>query len=249
MKALIVPLACMSLLSGCVVHVGGSSNGPTVSTERQLSLDAAGIEHLSIENGAGKMRIVGVEGMSTIEVDAQIHTPESRPDSYELRLDSSGRRAVLVGDIEYRDGLSFHVGGSAKVDLTVRMPKRLALTIDDGSGSVEIDNVAGDVDIEDGSGSLALQSLGGDLKIDDGSGHIEIHRVSGNVDIDDNSGGITISQVGGDVDIEDDSGHMVIEDVTGRVTVDDGSGDIEISRAGDVKIIESGSGDVSVDRG
>ena len=52
-------IAMATLLSGCVVHIGGSSNPADTHIERELELDASQLSKLVAETGAGSLKIVG----------------------------------------------------------------------------------------------------------------------------------------------------------------------------------------------
>jgi DUF4097 and DUF4098 domain-containing protein YvlB len=181
--------------------------------------------------------VTGREGLDAIEVKAEIvakGVSDKDLDAYvkdriELTLEKKGDKAVLVSRVRGKFRL-FGFGDNAVINLTVTVPKALSLDIDDGSGGIVVEDVAG-------------------VRIDDGSGSIRINRVAGEVKIDDGSGGIEIGEVTGDVDVEDGSGEIDIRKVGGTVTIDDGSGSISVEDVGkDVRIVNAGSGGVDITR-
>lgn len=204
-------------------------------TTKSLTLSAQGLRRLEIEAGAGSLTVTGREGLAAIEVKAEIvarHVRDEDMDDYvkdrvELTLEKRGDSAVLVSRVRERFQL-FRFDDNTVVNLTVSVPKNLPLEIDDGSGSIAVEDTAA-VRIEDGSGSIRIDRIAGEVEIDDGSGGIEIDEVSGDVTVDDGSGEIRIRRIGG------------------TVTVDDGSGPIDIAGVEkDVRLIETGSGGVDV---
>lgn len=209
--------------------------GFAFETEKTLTLPTESLKAFRIDCGAGRLEVGGVEGLDHIEVRAAINADgvdEAKMDGFlkdhvKLSLEKRGDRAVLVANIERHWGFIFD---NAWIDLTVRVPKSLALEIDDSSGDLVVEDVAADVSIDDSSGDLRVARLGGRLEIDDGSGDIDIREVAGDVSIDDGSGGIDVIKTGG------------------SVKVDDGSGDITIDGVGkDVIIVEAGSGGVRIE--
>lgn len=231
MKKLLLPLACVAMLSGCVVVVGDVEDRNMENFTRHLSIDAGQLKRLSIEAGAGSLEVIGVSGLEKIEVDADIYAASQEQSDYNLSLDGYGSNAELVASSGVHSGFRFNIGNrsrSARIDLTVRVPAHLALDVDDGSGSIIISNIGGKVKVEDGSGGINIKNLDSDLVVDDNSGDIVIQSVKGNVDI------------------EDGSGDMYVNNVGKTLTIDDGSGDIEVSNIHDLRIEESGSGDVVV---
>ncbi len=221
---------------------------------QNLTLPAEGLARFDITAGAGFLTVSGRDGQTAIEVKAHIQVSgvgDSEMEEWiknhvELELRKAGDTAVLVGEIRSH-GLFSLFDGEAKIDLTVSVPKTLALRIDDGSGELVVEDIKAGVRIKDGSGALRVRRIVGDLWIDDGSGGITVDGVEGNVDITDGSGGMEVRNVTGDVSVDDGSGEMTLTHIGGSVTVDDGSGGIEIDDvAKDVRLKHTGSGGVDL---
>lgn len=211
----------------------GAVNG--YEEERNLVLSADGISTLSVEAGAGGMDISGVSGADEISVTATIFMPGRNDEKarmkiesdLELSLDTQGNTAVLKS---YFKNKLFRFGEGPSVELVVRMPDGMNLSVDDGSGSIEIADISGDIEIEDGSGSITMTNVGGEIEIDDGSGSITVDVVGGDISIDDGSGSIRIVGVAGSVTIDDGSGGISVSDVEeDLIIVDDGSGGLNFS--------------------
>ena len=198
---------------------------------RELNLDAAGVDSLFIDAGAGSIEVKGDPGLDRIEVVARIIVEDadeeraSKKIAKSMTLSLERRDDMARLDAYFRQG--FWGGSSgARIDLEVRMPAQVGLEIEDGSGFIDVQGIAAAVSIDDGSGSIDVRDVAS-VYIDDGSGSIDVNVVAGDVEIDDGSGSIEVRQVGG------------------SVTVDDGSGDIDIRDVEmDVIIIDSGSGGV-----
>lgn len=218
-----------------------------------LTLPAEGIAKIEITAGAGFLKVSGVDGAGAVEVKAGIvvdgvgdkDMEAYIKDHVELELRRSGSTAVLVGRIR-EHGFSF-IPHDARVDLTVTVPRGLAVEIDDGSGELAVSGVNKEVRIKDGSGEIEVKDVGGDLWIDDGSGGIEVDGVRGNVEIIDGSGETDVRNVTGDLSIDDGSGGITLWKIGGGVTVEDGSGSLRIDDVGkDVRIKHKGSGSLDI---
>ncbi len=199
---------------------------------RDLKLDAKGLSELSIKAGAGSMDVKGVDGADSIEVKATIVVPNENEDkalkiiekNMTLSLDEKNGEARLHA---WFDESFFGNGSNAHIALEVSVPQGLSLNIDDGSGSIDVIDVAADVAINDGSGSIDVSNVA-------------------NLEIEDGSGSIDVSGARGDVFIEDGSGSISVRHVQGSVIIDDGSGSIRVSDVeNDLSIIEDGSGSLS----
>jgi len=162
---------------------------------QDLTVDANGVETLIINVGAGSLDVAGVEGLDTIEVKATIVIADADDDdgrkiiekNLELTLERDGNSAELKSEF---DKSFWGFSSSGRVDLEVRAPSTLALSIDDGSGSMDISDFSAEVRIDDGSGSIDVQNVGA-LRIDDGSGSIDVRGTTGAVYVNDGSGSLT----------------------------------------------------------
>ncbi len=202
------------------------------SETRELSVDASGADLLELVTGAGSLIVEGVDGLDAVEVEATIVVDVMRDskgrkmveDHAVLELDRKGDRIRLEADF---DNGMWSWGSGGRIDVVVRAPAGLNLSIDDGSGSIRVGDFESDVRIDDGSGSIVVDTVGA-LDLDDGSGSITVRNASGDVYINDGSGSITVDTVEGTVTIDDGSGGIDVSDVSeDLIIVDDGSGSLE----------------------
>jgi DUF4097 and DUF4098 domain-containing protein YvlB len=224
--------------------------------EFNLNLQAEGIKMFEIDCGAGYLRVKGVEGLEQIEVEAALVTKGIDEEDLEefknkyvtLKLEQDGKKARLISEIKSGFSVSsLFKRKEARINLDVRVPKNLDLEIDDGSGSIEVSGINGNVEVDDGSGSIEIDNIKGWVKIDDGSGSTTLENIGGKVKVNDGSGTIKITDVGGDVDVDDSSGTLSIYNIKGSVVVDDGSGGIVIDGVDkDVNIKSAGSGSLTI---
>lgn len=202
---------------------------------RDLTLDANGIVTVVIEAGAGSLEVRGSADARSISVTAYIHVPAKEAKALRiiesdmvLKLERDGDSAVLHGYFEHS---GWNWGDSPSIRLDVEVPGRVGLDIEDGSGSMRIWDVSGDIKIDDGSGSLQMSNVGGDIEIEDGSGSVSIEGVGGDISINDGSGSITIKDVRGSVVVDDGSGSINVTDVDADLTIiNDGSGSLSFAR-------------------
>ncbi|MDJ0748829.1 MAG: hypothetical protein QNJ11_05060 [Woeseiaceae bacterium] len=204
------------------------------SETRELAVDAGGAGLLELVTGAGSLIVEGVKGLDAVEVDATIVVDVMRDSKGRemiekhavLELDRKGDTIRLVA--EFDNGV-WTWGSNGRIDVVVRAPASLELSVDDGSGSLRVGSFDANVKIEDGSGSIVVDSVGA-LDLDDGSGSIKVRNAAGDVYINDGSGSITIDTVDGTVTIDDGSGGIDVSDVSeDLVIVDDGSGGVSFS--------------------
>lgn len=194
---------------------------------RQERLDASGVQALRVHAQAGSLRIEGRAGETAIVVRGTACAPrEGQLEDVRLRAERSGATAVVRAEVPETFGWLSGAGG-ARLDLALEVPPGVTVEVEDGSGSIHIENVAA-ATVRDGSGEIVLRGIAGEVRISDGSGTIEIRDVGSVIVDEDGSGGITVAGVRGSVTVrEDGSGSILVRDVGGDFTVeDDGSGSI-----------------------
>lgn len=214
-------------LSILLVAVGAAAQAEYVD-KRSLSVAAENLKILKIDCRAGSLEVEGIEGLDSILVEAEIvlegvsskKAEEFIEDNMELDLTTRGEKAELDSWFDNTGSLLGRLfgHGSALIDLTVKVPKNMAVDIDDGSGDTWVHDLGSDLNIDDGSGNIEVENIVGRVEIHDGSGKILVKHVTGNVIIDDGSGSIVINHVSQDVEIvEDGSGRRWIRNVGGEV--------------------------------
>jgi DUF4097 and DUF4098 domain-containing protein YvlB len=219
---------------------------------KDLSLDATGIKNLDISCGAGFCKVYGQKGLNKINMEAEIMIKGLSSEKAQkyiekevvLSLEKRGSTAYLVS--KFRPHSPFFSYRERVINLTVYIPYEMNLDVDDGSGSLLIENIQGRLKLNDGSGETRIQKITGDVNITDGSGEMQIFDVQGNLDIHDGSGNIVVTGIQGDLIVEDGSGNFKGVDIKGVVDIEDGSGNIRIKDAlGDVRV-DDGSGSIVI---
>ncbi len=105
------------------------------------------------------------------------------------------------------------------------------LTIDTGSGRVEVASYEGKLVVDTGSGDVILGSARGETTIDTGSGDVIVRRLVGNGKMDTGSGDVMVEKVS-----------------AGRLFIDTGSGDVTVRGGSASRVIaDTGSGDIHVE--
>ena len=201
---------------------------------------------LEVRSGAGAVEVTGEPGLSEFRVAATL-CAASQELLDGLAVSLQGGRLDTTYPERRSGGWGFWRNHYASIHLAVRVPAGTAVELEDKSGSAVISDVAR-VRVDDGSGSLRISGVQGDVRVEDGSGSLTIEDVTGDVSVEDGSGSLTIREVAGSVTLEDGSGGARVRGVTGNVVVtDDGSGGIEIEEVGgEVRVSDAGSGRVRV---
>jgi hypothetical protein len=220
-----IPVLLAVLSSGCALDLldnhGDNCNAEDTTLE---TLDASGLEKVSINTGQGFLRITGDTTTTTLTVEGRTCASHARYlDDTELRVSQQDKElfidAILPDNAE------------TKMDVTVTMPAGLWLEVTDGSGDVLIEYVQGDIYLRDNSGDIRSEHVTGNITLNDGSGNILVLDAIGDVTIEnDGSGSIELRQIDGNVSIgSDGSGDISGRDISGDFFLGrDGSGAVNL---------------------
>lgn len=253
----LVFISAVALLAGPALAQHTSPRNATVP------VDGARIVQINV--GAGLLRVQGAPGTAAVSVAGEARAASDRLLA-DIELVAERRGDVIHIESRMPSPTSgwrlFSIGDRfAALDLVITIPAGMAvaavdgsgdaefrgtgaLRVRDGSGSLLVEDVMGEIDIEDGSGDLTVRNVTGPLRIRDGSGSILLEGVGRDVTLRDGSGGIVIRRVGNVHITSDGSGSIDIQDATGTVRIDsDGSGDINVRGVGgDFTVGRGGSG-------
>jgi hypothetical protein len=237
--------------------------------DRAGGLDLAGIERVVIRAGPGDLKVVGSPNARRLEARGVACASSGKLlERIRLEVFREGNVAYVEASVEKQPGLTITLFGDAYayLDLGIALPDSLPVDardssgdavfeglrqvrIEDSSGDLRVERIAGHADIRDSSGDVIARDVGS-VRLDDSSGDVEIARVAGHVEVPaDSSGDLRIEEVGGNVHVRNDSsGDIRIAGVRGDVTIDvDGSGAILVERVdGNLTVGADGSGDVVV---
>jgi len=124
-----------------------------------------------------------------------------------------------------------------------------ALSVDTGSGNVQIATFEGNLTVDTGSGDVVIGMTRGETSVDTGSGNVVVHRMIGNGTVDTGSGDVLVENVSaGKLAVDTGSGNVTVrQGEVSRLVADTGSGDIRVTNLGLEELTaETGSGNVTI---
>jgi hypothetical protein len=142
-----------------------------------VTVPAAGITAVDVDNGAGRVRIIGVEDSTEIRVRARIDDGFRR----------SGHSVTTDGGVVSVHGSCPNYGSAwCQVRYTIEVPNTLPVSVR-AEGGIEVTDMTGGVEASSDSSPITLARVDGDLVLDadQGSitaGGIRSARVSANAD-------------------------------------------------------------------
>jgi DUF4097 and DUF4098 domain-containing protein YvlB len=213
--ALALPAALIALLAapGCVEIVGADLNKYVERDEKHFAVSGKPDVALATFDGSIEIR-------PWDKADVQVVVEKRGRDkddvaAIEVKAEQHGDRIEVTVTEPKRDhgGFIFHVNRSAK--LIVSVPESSDVSAKSGDGSIDIERVAGHVQLRSGDGSIRGRMLGGDVEANTGDGSIRldgklsvrVHTGDGSVTIHADSG----SSPGADWDIVTGDGSVTLE--------------------------------------
>ena len=127
------------------------------------------------------------------------------------------------------------------------------ITVTSGSGNIRWKDMAvKEISLQAGSGNINLADLKGDISIQTGSGNISGDSLSGNVSASAGSGNITLTEFAGGGKITAKSGNLKVEasQVDSDIRMQTGSGNIKLAVPKNLQFhleIQTGSGNIHTD--
>jgi hypothetical protein len=188
---------------------GDTLSGTSVTKD---SIDSGPEPRVRLTNGAGQVRVEGVDGLESVEYEVTKYAMGPDPaaakkEASEVPVDLSREDSTFVLET---DG-----GRNTGANYVLRMPSR---------GAVEIESEAGDVEVAGLSGNVKVLAKAGDVMV---------HNVGGSVTVEAPQGDVAISDINtetGQTELEVGSGDVTLRDViVGTLEAHIESGDVALS--------------------
>jgi len=236
---------------GASVSLAACGFGPTEHGSFDRTLDVSGPLRLELASASGAVRITG-----TADNKVHIHG-EVSAGSFMGNAKEELEKVISAPPIEQRAGI-IRVGKSANgfrntsIAYTIEVPRETELSVSAASGSQEIKNVRGPVNLDSASGSVRVDGVDRTVTIKSASGSIHLQNLGDDARVSSASGGIEVNSVKGDlrahalsasINITGPGGRVEAETVSGSVTVVGANNDVKASSAsGGIKVAGNPSG-------
>lgn len=208
---------------------------------------------VSIDNRSGTVTVRGdetqrvrVEVVARLWADSDTEADE-QADLIRRGIRQEGKRVTVRAPTLLRPGPFILFGRGPRIDYQVTAPRATTATVTSRSGRVEVENLAGPLEVDAKSGRVAVSDIGGDTRIASRSGSVQAESVAGSLVLESRSGGVRVSRCEGDVTVHTRSGSLQIEDVGGKLKIEARSGSATVSDVGADLTITTGSGSVRYD--
>jgi DUF4097 and DUF4098 domain-containing protein YvlB len=198
-------------------------------------------------------RIVVDVSKSITAADQESADELARTFNYSI-VEEAGRYRVISN---YNRDENRNHGRRFKTSLTIRVPKRSAVSVNNRYGEVEVSDLAGDQQVENGFGAtllsringavdiksrndrVAVEDITGAAKISSQFGNVEARRVSGNLDLEHRNGDVNVEEIKGDARISNQFGSITATTIGGSLTVNARMTGVEATHVGGNATVET----------
>jgi hypothetical protein len=214
--------------------------------------DVTGPASIEIFNRYGNVEVLPADvDRITVDVDKTViaqnqddATQRSKEFMYSIK--ENGGTYQVISNLN-RDNNRVR-GRRFKTSLTIKVPKKSAIRIDNRNGNVDLSGLTGDQRVTNSFGRVTLSRVSGaiyisnkndNVVVEDITGNTEIHnefanvevrRVTGTLDLRHRNGGIEIDSVKGDTKVYNAFGGLSIDDIQGNLSISARNTAIEVSR-------------------
>ena len=184
-------LLALLAVAGLLLWRSLADNLSSTSVARD-SIDSGPEPRVRLTNGAGQVRVEGVEGLDSVEYEVTKYAMGPDPaaakrEASEVPVDLSRQDSTFVLETEG--------GRGTGADYELRVPAGGAVEVESGAGDVEASGLSGEVKVLAEAGDVAVRGAGGDVSVAAPQGDVAIEDVStetGQVELEVGSGDVAL---------------------------------------------------------
>ncbi|SDX09873.1 DUF4097 and DUF4098 domain-containing protein YvlB [Marininema mesophilum] len=207
---ILIVLVSVSLIPVHAFQLTDAFNPPkTTSISKQYSLPK-GVKKIRIDIPEGDIRLRG-SSSNKVQLDGNFSVPTQKNNDNLKPLEWSvnGDEATLKVNAQ-RNGVH-SIFANKYTELSVDIPRSLALDLDAQSGNVEVEGLKTKANIQHSSGDLTVEEVKGDLSVDHDSGNVRLKEVKGSV---------KVANISGEISVDNSIGPLTLENTDGDIRID-----------------------------
>jgi DUF4097 and DUF4098 domain-containing protein YvlB len=216
--------------------------GNNFAFSERHQIDARPDSTIEITNRFGDVEVMPSEG-DQITVD--VHKTVRATDQGEAEKLSSGFVYSIVNE-----GGKYRIGSPLdrrfKVSLTVQVPRRSMVSVENRNGKVSVHGLAGNQKITNRFGAVEVRGITGTLTVEDQNGSVNVDDVSDSVSIVNSFGPIVVANVRGELKINGRNNYIDINHIEKDLDVESAFQNIDIRDARGSVRVKNRNGEISI---
>ena len=181
-------LAALLTGPGCI-EISGAGLGKFVEREEK-HFAVTGKPDVSLSTFDGAIEIRPWDKAEVQVVIEKRGRNKNAIDAIEVHAEATGDRVEVRVTAPRSSGFGFHFSDFRSARLIVSVPASADIKANSGDGAIDIEHVAGRVELRSGDGNIRGRSLGGDVTAHTGDGSIRLDGVNGKLTADTGDGSI-----------------------------------------------------------
>jgi len=192
-RGIVVAGALASLLAGpgCI-DIVGSDLGKYVEREEK-HFPVAGKPDVTLSTFDGSIEIRPWDKPEIQVVVEKRGRDKDATATIEVHAEATGNHVEVRVTTPKTSGFGFHFNDARSAKLIVSLPASADVSASCGDGSIDIERVAGRMELRSGDGSIRGRQLGGDVSAHTGDGSIRLDGVDGKLNVDTGDGSIAVA--------------------------------------------------------
>jgi Toastrack DUF4097/LiaI-LiaF-like transmembrane region len=222
--------------------------GPEFAYSEHYEKDVPAGSSIEIINRYGSVDVKASDS-DRITVDvAKTITARDQKDADELSkvltysiVEQGGRYRVIS---TYNRDQNGNRGRRFKTSLTILVPKRSVLTVNNRYGNVDVSGLTGDQQLNNAFGELLVKNISGAVDARNRNGRVVVEDITGAATISNEFDSIEARRIGGSLDVKHRNGSVEFEDIKGDTKVSNAFGSTEVKNVQGSLVVDTRNGSV-----
>jgi phage baseplate assembly protein gpV len=203
--------------------LGDNLSGTSVTRD---AIDSGPEPRVRLTNGAGQVRVEGVDGLESVEYEVTRYA--MGPDPAGAKKEASG----VPVDLSREDStfvLETDGGRNTGANYVLRVPSGGAVEVESAAGDIEVTGLSGSVKVLAEAGDVTVHNVGSDVRVESPQGDVavsDINTETGQTELEVGSGDVTLQDViVGTLEAHVEAGDVVLSgrfSGSGRIYVETG---------------------------
>src|SRR5262245_50294942 len=189
--SVVASIAVLLAATGCIDLASADFNKYVEREEKRFSVSGTPELVLSTFDGA-----IEIRAWNKPEVEVIVEKRAVSKDAaamIEIHSEQNGNQITVDVKTQKSNGFGIHFNNSRSAKLIVSAPSTSNLSARSGDGSIDVDHIAGRLELRTGDGSIRGRDLGGRVRAHTGDGSIKLEGVNGSLDVDTGDGSVNAS--------------------------------------------------------